>query len=121
MRLPSLAKHACFQGRHWSQGWAKTLREHPYTGAYIPQATLHREIHSKVHDVPVPNGKECREAVETLDRWLRDGVVSLDDSIEQRLAVLVGLFKGKCPATTAILEWQLEIVQKFYGHYNKDG
>ena len=111
--------HILFQRRHWDQGWAKTLREHPYTGGYIPQATLHRELHSKIHDVPVPNGKECREAVEALNRWLAKGVISPDDPIDEKLDTLIELFKGKCPATVEILKWQQEVVRKFYGTYKR--
>lgn len=106
--------HILFQKRHWQCGWAKVLREHPYCGAYIPQATLHREIHSKIHDVPTPNGADCRMAVETLERWLEIGLISLDDRLDVKIGAIAACFRAKCPATTAILDWQKEVVSKFY-------
>lgn len=106
--------HILFQGRHWKQGWAKRLREHPYCGGYIPQMTLHREIHSKIHDVPTPNGAECRVAVEALNSWLEAGYISLDDPMERKIEMIAKCFRAKCPATTAVLDWQREVVSKFY-------
>lgn len=106
--------HILFQGRHWNQGWAKVLRRHRYCGAYIPKDTLHREIHSKVHDVPTPNGKDCKQAVEAINSWLEAGWISYDDPIEKKLRIIASCFRAKCPATTAILDWQREIVLKFY-------
>ena len=105
--------HILFQGRHWSQGWAKILREHHYCGAYIPQMTLHREIHSKIHDVPTPNGKDCRQAVEAINSWLEAKWISYDDPIEKKIEIIASCFRANCPATTAILDWQKEIVVKF--------
>ena len=106
--------HILFQGRHWKNGWAKILREHRYCGGYIPQMTLHREIHSKIHDVPTPNGADCRIAVEALNSWLEAGYISLDDPIERKIEMIAKCFRAKCPATTAILDWQREVVVKFY-------
>lgn len=106
--------HIFFQGRHWKQGYAKVLREHPYCGAYIPQNTLHREIHSKIHDVPTPNGKDCKEALEAINSWLDGGYISLDDPLDVKLEMITKCFRMKCPATTAILDWQFQIVTKFY-------
>lgn len=106
--------HILFQKRHWKCGWAKILREHPYCGAYIPQATLHREIHSKIHDIPTPNGADCRVAVEAINSWLDAGYISLDDRLDRRIEVLTWCFRAKCPATTAMLDWQKEVVSKFY-------
>lgn len=107
--------HILFQGRHWKCGWAKILREHPYCGAYIPQATLHREIHSKIHDVPTPNGPECRMAVEALNSWLEAGLITAEDRLDKRIEMIAKCFRARCPATTAILDWQREVVSKFYG------
>jgi len=106
--------HILFQGRHWKNGWAKRLREHPYCGGYIPQMTLHREIHSKIHDVPTPNGAECRIAVEALNSWLEAGYISLDDPMERKIEMIAKCFRAKCPATTSVLDWQREVVLKFY-------
>lgn len=107
--------HILFQGRHWKQGWAKKLREHPYCGGYIPQMTLHREIHSKIHDIPTPNGADCRTAVLALNNWLEAGYISLDDPLDKKIEMIAKCFRVKCPATTAVLDWQREVVAKFYG------
>lgn len=95
-------------------------------GKYIPRDTLHRTIHSKIHDVPVPNGKECRKAFEELCRREEAGLISINDTIEQRIDFLIEMWKeDNCSATIAILEWQKQVVQKFYKggeHYaDQDG
>lgn len=106
--------HILFQEKHWKQGYAKILRDHPYCGGYIPQATLHREIHSKIHDVPTPNGKDCKEALIAINSWLAAGYISIDDPMESKIEMITKCFRVKCPATAAILDWQFEIVSKFY-------
>lgn len=107
--------HLLFQGRHWQQGYAKLLRQHPYMGKYIPQATLHREIHAKIHDIPTPNGSECRIAYNEICRLEKLGEIDIvNDSVEKRLDLLISLWEDKCPATVAILKWQRDIVAKFY-------
>ena len=106
--------HILFQKKHWARGYAHTLREHPYCGEYIPKATLHRELHSKIHDVPCPNGDVCRMAVEKLNEWLEIGRISLGDRLDEKISVLADIFRETCPATTAILDWQREVVSKFY-------
>jgi hypothetical protein len=108
--------HLLFQGRHWQQGYARLLRQHPYMGKYIPQATLHREIHSKIHDIPTPNGAECRMAYNEICRLEELGLIDIEnDSVEKRLDLLIELWAEKCPATVEILKWQRDIVAKFYG------
>lgn len=107
--------HILYQRRHWNQGYAKALREHPYMGKMIPMATLHREIHSKIHDIPCPNGKECRMAYEELCRRERLGLIDpVYDTVEQRIDFLIEMWKDECPATVAVLEWQKQVVSKFY-------
>lgn len=84
-------------------------------GKYIPQATLHREIHAKIHDVPTPNGSECRMAYNEICRLEKLGKIdTVNDSVEKRLDLLISLWADKCPATVAILKWQRDIVAKFY-------
>ena len=85
-------------------------------GKYIPRDTLHRAIHSKVHDIPCPNGKECKKAFEELVRRERLGLIDVEhDTCEQRLDFLIEMWRDKCPATVAMLEWQKQIISKFYG------
>ena len=84
-------------------------------GKYIPQATLHREIHAKIHDVPTPNGAECRMAYNEIVRLEKIGAIDIvNDSVEKRLDLLISLWDGKCPATVAVLKWQRDVVAKFY-------
>ena len=106
--------HIFFQGRHYKQGWAKVLREHKYCGGYIPQFTLHRAIHSKVHDVPTPNSDDCKKIVRMLDSMLESNQISTKDRLDIKIGILADCFRKICPATTAILDWQKDIVAKFY-------
>lgn len=107
--------HFLYQRKHWQQGYAKLLREHPYFGKYMPQFSLHSEIHSKIHDVPCPNGKECRRAYFHLIEAERNGEIDVRfDTGEQRLDFLINEWEDACPATVAILKWQKEVIHKFY-------
>jgi len=108
--------HLLYQRRHWQQGYAKALREHPYMGKYIPTSTLHRTIHSKIHDIPTPNGKECRKAYLELCKREREGTIDVTrDTIEDRIDFLIEVWENdNCEATIAMLKWQKQIVHKFY-------
>lgn len=87
-------------------------------GKMIPQQTLHREIHSKIHDIPTPNGKECKMAYEAICRLEREGLIDIqNDSIEKRINILLRLWGHKCPATCAVLKWQREVVSKFFAKH----
>lgn len=108
--------HLLFQGRHWEQGYAKLLREHPYFKVEIPKDTLHREIHSKIHDIPTPNGAECKLAYQLMVEGIASGRLDPEhDTAEKRLEFLISVWKDKCPATVAMLGWQRDIFAKFYG------
>lgn len=107
--------HICYQARHWKNGYAKLLREHWYMKVEIPQMTLHRLIHSKIHDIPCPEGKDCKRAYLELIRREEEGLLSEYDSVEDRIDFLIEIWKETCPATTAILQWQRDVVAKFFG------
>lgn len=106
--------HILYQAKYWKQGYAKELREHPYCGAYIPKYTLHRELHAKIHDIPTPNGKDCRMAIEWLNCLLDNGEIHISDPLNKKIAVIAHFFRPQCPATVAVLDWQREVVEKFY-------
>lgn len=107
--------HFLFQARHWDQGYAKMLRSHPYAGARIPMRTLHREIHSKVHDVPRPNGDICKRTYEKLVRLCKSGKLDpRNDSPEKKLQFFIDEWAEICPATVEILRWQQQIIRKYY-------
>lgn len=107
--------HLLYQEKHWKQGWAQRLREHPYMGGYVPQSTLHAAIHSKIHDIPTPNSDVCKRTYIELIRREKAGLIDLkNDSILKRISFLIEMWKDCCPATTALLEWQRDIIAKFY-------
>lgn len=112
--------HILFQRKHWQTGYAKALRNHPYLGKYIPTGTLHREIHSKIHDVPTPNGVDCRRAYNRLIEWERQGIIDVKyDTLEERIQFLIDVWEDTCHATVAILKWQQEVVKKFCSKYER--
>ena len=74
----------------------------------------HRAIHAKLHDIPTPNGKDCWMAVEVLENWLETGYISYDDPLDKRIEMIAKCFRARCPATTAMLDWQKDIVAQFY-------
>ena len=51
--------HICYQGRYWSRGYAKAIRN-----AFIRPVPIvwHRELHSKLSTVPVPDGSLLKQA-----------------------------------------------------------
>jgi hypothetical protein len=53
-------------------------------------------------------------AVEALNSWLDSGYISLDDRLDRKIEMIAKCFRVKCPATTIMLDWQKEIVSKFY-------
>lgn len=104
-----------FQGRHWNQGYAKLIRNHPYAGAKIPMRTLHREIHSKIHDVPRPKGDICKRTYQKLVSMCKSGQLSPKyDSPEQKLQFFIDEWEECCPATAEILRWEKQIIHKYY-------
>lgn len=108
--------HILYQRKHWNKGYAKLLRNHPYMGKMIPLSTLHAEIHSKIHDIPTPNGIDCKRAyLELLERERRHEIDIKHDSLEKRIDFLIEMWEETCPATVAILAWQRQIAAKFYG------
>lgn len=110
--------HILFQRRYFSNGYAKRLREHPYCGSYIPKDTLHRLIHSEIANIPLPDDKYCKQALEAINSWLESGYISLDDPIEKKILTITRCFNATAPKTANALRFQHEIVSKFY---SKDG
>lgn len=106
--------HFLWQKRHWSKGWAKRLREHPYCGATIPKYTLHRYIHEEIGDIPLPEEKYCKMAFEAIESWLEAGFISIDDPVDKKLETLVKCFNAKNPQTAEKLRKQIKIVARFY-------
>ena len=60
---------------------------------------------------------ECKFALKVIDEWLEAGYLQLNHRLDKKISVLADLFRGKCPATTAMLDWQKEVVTKFYEGY----
>lgn len=107
--------HILFQGQYWHNGYANLLREHPYLKKEIPAGTLHVWIHSRIHDVPRPNGDDCKRAYNELRRREQCGLIDLKhDTLEQRIDFLIEMWQDTCPATVAVLTWQRDIAAKFY-------
>ena len=106
--------HIFFQKRHWKTDWAKLLRDHSYCGSMLPKHTLHRYIHENIKDIPVPDGKSCRMALEAINNWLETGYISMDSPIEQKLIVLINVFNRLSPETAQALRKQLEIIRNYH-------
>ena len=107
--------HLLYQGSHWKQGYAKLLRESSYFKVLIPGDTLHRAIHSKLHDLPTPHGTECRKAYQLMMVGIAAGTLDPEhDTAEKRLDFLIEVWEDDCPATVAMLRWQRDIIHKFF-------
>lgn len=51
--------HICYQGRYWGSGYAKAIRN-----AFVRPVPVvwHRELHSRLSTVPVPDGALLKKA-----------------------------------------------------------
>ena len=106
--------HLLYQGRFWNRGYARLLRVHPYLKVCIPEYTLHRKIHRKIHDIPCPNEEELKDAyVELLCRLRCGELDAMRDTMQDRLDFLIEMWGDKCPATAAMLKWQRDLAQKY--------
>lgn len=106
--------HILFQRRSWKKGWAKKLREHPYSGAMIPQLTLHKQIHEAVKDIPVPTDENCWIAYQLIDLELKFGLIHLDDPLEEKIALFIDVWYYDEPKTVKALRQVQSVVHKFY-------
>ena len=80
----------------------------------IPRQSLHSSIHHQLKSIPCPSGLGAKLAYDELRLLEKRGALSLDDSIEKRLKLLVALFECiEQPTAKAFLR-QLEIVQNYY-------
>lgn len=105
--------HILFQRKHYNSGYAHKLRSEKYFIIRIPNK-LHATIHAKIHDIPTPNGADCRRAYQALQEGLASGKLTGRDTIMQRLSFLIDIWEDTCPATTAILKWCRDITGKYY-------
>ena len=51
--------HICYQGRYWDKNYAKTIRN---AFARPVPVVWHRELHSRLGNVPVPDGALLKKA-----------------------------------------------------------
>ncbi len=76
---------------------------------------LHRDIHSTINTIFVPNGFVCKRIYEELRRQEENHLISKEDSPWLRLENIASLFEEEgCTITAAILRWQKEKITKFY-------
>lgn len=108
--------HILWQARHWNVGYSRALRNNEYMKKLIPRDTLHKEIHCKIADVPVPSGELCKKAYLEIEKRLKEGTIdSKKDSIETRINLLLEVWDyDSCPRTVDALLKQRSIVTQFY-------
>lgn len=105
--------HMLWQRRHWQNGYAHALREHWWFKIMLPQATIHRELHSKIHDIPTPNGKDCKYAYEQLIQMEKTTPEIMEKMLpHKRLLWLIAVLPDSCEATKAMLKWESEFLEK---------
>lgn len=105
--------HILWQKNKWSQGYVYKLRDHPYCKISIPRDTLHRHIHLEMIGIPVPSQDAAKFALDRIECLEERGLISLNDTFEKRLKVLIAFFEGNEPDTTEALKKQLEIIQGY--------
>ena len=81
---------------------------------YIPQLTLHHEIHEFVGGIPVPKEYNAKDALQQLRLLDQYGAIHDYDPLDVRLGLLATLF-DRCDQPTAdAFRRQQEIAQRFY-------
>ena len=113
--------HILYQGRHWGNpgSWSARLRNHPYYRRIIPTNSLHREIHSKIHDIPVPSGKICHIVFDQTELALANGTIDdAFDTLERRIDFFIDCLKDfpeeDTIATIVMLREQRKVISRFY-------
>ena len=102
--------HLCWARRDWNKGSQRLLRNHWYLVVEIP-IYLHNEIHAKVSHVHLPNAATAREAYKHLQDLEEFGVISKDDGIEKRLAIMIGIFEQLDRGTASGFKEQLKVIK----------
>lgn len=80
----------------------------------IPRSTLHRQIHERIKNVPVPKTINAINALAQLRKLEEQGAISEQDSLLKRLKVLIALFDCIEQPTADALKAQLEVAREFY-------
>lgn len=104
--------HLLWEKRMYSQGYARSLREHPWLRIYIPRDTLHRWIHHNMRCIPVPDGKDARKCFELLMRMERVGELDYNANIFVRLNFLIEHLVSE--DTVNALKKQRQVISEFY-------
>ena len=108
-------KHHIFYIRsEWEKGRLDELRLHPYCVVRVDRDTLHRYIHTHLAYIPAPKERVVQEVLYHLRYLSQYGAISLNDSLEARLTVLISLFECISQPTAEALKEQLKIVREFY-------
>lgn len=106
--------HILWERRLWNSGSLRALREYYYCIVPLPKETIHKLIHEKIRNVPVPKQSYARYVLDELKKLDDVGAISDKDRIEKRLSVLICFFDCIEQETANALWEQLKIVREFY-------
>lgn len=105
--------HICYTRKKWKVGKLRCVRIHQYCVIRLPRE-LHENVHAVVPEVPTPRGDTAGYVKEQLDYLLDFGAISINDSFEKRLSVLIALFECIEQPTADALKKQLQLAHEFY-------
>lgn len=105
--------HIFFMRKTWDRLGYRKLRTFPYCMVPLERDTLHRYIHSNMHNIPTPEPIAVEEALKQLRMLDSAGVLLNDDPIEKRITLLAALFDCSAQPTADALREQLELVYRF--------
>lgn len=105
--------HILWQRAKWNRGALRQLRDYYYCIIMLPKETLHKYIHSRVSQIPVPREIVTKDVLAHLDYLTNAGAISDNDSIEKRLKVLIALFECIEEPTATALKKQLIAVREY--------
>lgn len=98
----------------WNKGYCKAIRSYWYFVVAIPRNTLHAKIHHEIFRIPPPSGASAKDAYNTIVLLDKYGILSKDDPIDKRVAILISLFNYAEPETVIALKREESIIHEFY-------
>ena len=104
--------HLLWTRRKWRKDFGGKLRSHWYLRVPI-SVSLHRFIHENMSGIPRCNEALCESALIQLDYLSAHQVIHKDDTLEQRLQLLIAILDTGQSPTCEALRRELSLAKTF--------
>ena len=108
--------HILYCRKNWSCGHAKKLRNHPFMQVELPAEGLHSKIHANLDAVPVPDLRQCKEAIQILHILEKKNALNRHADIFTKINLLLNIWNNTAnmKPTCDALKVQLKIAEDYY-------